>query len=384
MLHTLLVGLGRSGRELHLPVLRRLRQDAGTGFGNAAPHALFAAATPLGYDLIPLPEGQSVPGLTTVPTLAEARARLDPKTTVIHLCTPPGQRAEVLRDLAELGFSQFLVEKPLGVDSEAVAETRAVRDAYGLRLAVVAPWLHSTLTDRLRRTVRSGRLGELRRITVHQRKPRLRRSLSTPSHPTAFDVELPHSVGVALRLAGGGKITEATWTDATSGDRVVPRMGTAALTLAHDEGATTRIVTDLVSPVRERSIVLDFDAGQAVGHYPISGDDNYAQLRVTPIGLPEEHEVFQDDALDACLLRAYRGFAEHADFTSDFELQAQVVELLESAKQHAAAAEPVTANAVTASAVTASADTAERAVDERRAEAGEQVTSTKNGSIHVG
>lgn len=372
MLHTLLVGLGRSGRELHLPVLRRLRQDAGAGGDDTAADPVFAAAPPLGYDVVPLPPGQVVPGLTTVPTLARARAELDPKTTVVHVCTPPAQRAEVLRDLAELGFTQFLVEKPLGVDGDAVAETRAVRDAYGLRLAVVAPWLHSTLTDRLRHTVASGRLGQLRRITVHQRKPRLRRSLSTPSHPTAFDVELPHSVGVALRLAGGGRITEASWSDAVSGERVVPRMGTAALTLLHEAGATTRIVSDLVSPVRERSIVLDFDAGQAIGHYPISGDDNYAHLRVVPIGLPEEHEVFQDDALDACLLDAYRGFAAHTDFTADFELQAQVVQLLESAKQHAAAAERGTAPAT------------DPVVAPGRPTAGEQVTSEKNGSIHVG
>lgn len=377
MLHTLLVGLGRSGRELHLPVLRRLRQDAGAGCDNAGcdnAATVFAAAPPVGFDLAPLPAGQATPGLVTVDTLAEARARLDPRTTVVHLCTPPGHRAEVLRDLAELGFTRFLVEKPLGVDGEAVAETRAVRDAYGLRLAVVAPWLHSTLTARLSETVRSGRLGALRRITVRQHKPRLRRSLSTPSHPTAFDVELPHSVGVALRLAGGGTVTDAAWSDATCGDRVVPRMGTAELTLAHDAGATTRIVSDLVSPVRERSMVLDFDAGRAIGHYPVSGEDNFAHLRVTPIGLPEEYEVFQDDALDACILDTYRGFAAHTDFTADFELQAQVVRLLESAKQHAAAAE-------SGSAPTAAGPAA---AHERPAAAGEQVTSTKNGSIHVG
>ncbi|MEV8476110.1 hypothetical protein [Streptomyces sp. NPDC051173] len=329
MLHTLLVGLGRSGRELHLPVLRRLREEAAA----TGARSLFAPDDPLGYDILPT---APVPGLLTVPSLAQARARLDPAVTVVHLCSPPTERVEVLRELARLGFRSFLVEKPIGTDSAVVDAMRLLRHEYGLRLAVVAPWLHSTLTERLERLVRSGSLGRLRHITVHQHKPRLRRSLSTPSHPTAFDVELPHSVGVVLRLAGAGRVTTASCTDARVGGAVVPRMGTAGLTLEHTGGAVSRISTDLASPLRERRIVLGFDAGTAVGHYPVSGEDSYAHLRVTPIGLPEQYEIFPDEALDACLLQTYRGFAEGADFAADFALQAGVVEALDQAKNHVA------------------------------------------------
>ncbi|MFE6780235.1 hypothetical protein [Streptomyces sp. NPDC057702] len=378
MLHTLLVGLGRSGRELHLPVLRRLRQDAGVGDGHAPADSVFAADVPVGYDLTARPDDAPVPGLTTVSSLSQARAQLDPSTTVVHVCTPPDHRAQVLRDLAELGFVQFLVEKPIGVDSEVVGDIRAVRDAYGLRLAVVAPWLHSTLTARLHTLVRSGDLGALRRITVHQHKPRLRRTLSTPSHPTAFDVELPHSVGVALRLAGAGQVTEAAWSDAVAGDRVVPRMGSAELTLVHDAGTTTRIVSDLTSPVRERSITLDFDAGQVEGHYPLSGEDNYAHLRVRPTGRPETYELFPEDALDACLLATYRGFVEHTDLTADFELQAQVVRVLESAKRRATEAERGTGPGA------APTQAGPAPAHQRPAAAGDQPTTERNGSIHVG
>ncbi|TVL91755.1 oxidoreductase [Streptomyces sp. SAJ15] len=328
MLHTLLVGLGRSGRELHLPVLHKLRQTTAAGDP-------FAPEPPLGYDI--RPAGEPVPGLVTVDSSAAARARLDPARTVVHLCTPPDQRVEVLRELAGLGFRRFLVEKPIGTDGAAVEAMRRLRDERGLALAVVAPWLHSTLTERLGRLVRSGSLGGLRRITVHQRKPRLRRSLSTPSHPSAFDVELPHSVGVALRLAGAGRVEAASWTDARAGTSVVPRMGTAQLTLRHEADVISEIDTDLTSPLRERSITLEFDAGTAVGHYPVSGEDPYAHLRVRPIGLPQTHEVFPDEALDACLLHVYRGFAAGADVTADFALQAEVVAVLERAKEQAAA-----------------------------------------------
>ncbi|MBC2878820.1 MULTISPECIES: Gfo/Idh/MocA family oxidoreductase [Streptomyces] len=333
MFHTLLIGLGRSGRELHLPVLRRLRADRGTA--GAGDTCVFAPDDPLGYDIRPAAR-RAEPGLRTVGSLAGARDRLDPATTVVHLCSPPTERTELLRDIAGLGFRRFLVEKPIGVDTVVVEELRTLRDSYGLQLAVVAPWLHSTLTERLDGLVRSGSLGHLRRIDIRQHKPRLHRSLHTPSHPTAFDVELPHSVGVVLRLAGAARVTGATCTDARVGDTVVPRMGSAAVTLDHDSGVTSRIATDLASPLRERRIDLVFDAGTAVGHYPVGSDDLYAHLRVTPIGLPERYEIFPDAALDACILHAYRGFRQGADRHAEFTLQAQVVEVLEQAKRHAA------------------------------------------------
>ncbi|MBH5334934.1 Gfo/Idh/MocA family oxidoreductase [Streptomyces pactum] len=331
MLHTLLVGLGRSGRELHLPVLRRLRLEDTAGAG-----ALFASDAPLGYD-IARPAAGAAPGPVTVASPEDARERLDPGATVVHVCTPPTARAQVVTEFAELGFRNFLVEKPIGTGTAAVEALRQVRDRYRLRLAVVAPWLHSTLTARLERLVTTGDLGALRRITVHQRKPRLRRSLADTGHPSAFDVEMPHSVGVALRLAGAGRVHRAHWTDARAGTAVAPRMGTAELTIRHERGTVSRIATDLVSPVRERSIVLDFEAGTVVGHYPVGGEDPYAQLRITPDAGPEEHDIFLDEALDACLLQVYRDFAGGAGFTADFELQARVVEVLEAAKHRAAA-----------------------------------------------
>ncbi|WP_229322651.1 hypothetical protein [Streptomyces sp. UNOC14_S4] len=265
-------------------------------------------------------------------SLAAARAELDPDTTVVHLCTPPDSRAGTLLELAELGFRFFLLEKPMGTGSAVVEELRGIRDAYGLRLAVVAPWLHSTLTLRLVELVDAGELGELRSITVRQFKPRLTRTFATPSHPTAFDVEPPHSVGVALRLAGPGRVTGASWTDARTGRRVVRHMGSARLTIEHDGGVGTTITSDLTSPINERSIRLEFAAGTVTGHYPTSGMDSYAQLRTDVPGVGAGRELFHDEALTACVLQVYRDFATGADRRSDFELQAQVVALLTSAK----------------------------------------------------
>ncbi|UED85445.1 hypothetical protein [Streptomyces profundus] len=338
MLQTLVVGLGRSGRGLHLPVLTRLRERALP----AADADLFAAGPPLGYDPLPLPEGTAPRGLTRVASLAEARERLDVARTVVHLCTPPTERVDLLAELIGLGFRSFVVEKPLGTGSAVVDHIRALRDAHGIALVVVAPWLSSTLTQRMSETVRTGSLGQLRRVTVRQRKPRLRRSLTTPSHPTVFDVEPPHAVGVALRLAGDARVVDASWTHARADGRVVPRMGTSTLLLRHESGVVSELSCDLTSPVRERSFTLDFEGGTLVGHYPISEDDHYAHLSVAADGRPATAEVFEDDALSACLLRAYRGLASATDLSADFELQARVVAVLEEAKELSRAEEPGT------------------------------------------
>lgn len=325
LLQTLIVGLGRSGTGLHLPVLRKLRQGSGEG-------GLFAPELPVGYDSSPTPAHAAPQGLRTLPSLEAAGRLLDPERTLVHVCTPPDARAEVLRDLAGLGFRSFLVEKPLGADTVEAEAIRRVRDTCGLHIAVVAPWLHSTLTRRLHHLVESGLLGALRSIAIRQNKPRLGRTLAVPSHPSAFDVEPPHALGVALRLAGPASLQDASWTDARIGDTVARRMGSATLRLQHDGGSTTIITSDLVSPVRERSIRLEFSGGVVTGHYPLSGDDSYAQLSIKETGRPERQDIFYDEALTACVLDAYRGVAGSVDPSAEFDLQTQVVSLLTEAK----------------------------------------------------
>ncbi|AKH82327.1 hypothetical protein AA958_08905 [Streptomyces sp. CNQ-509] len=327
MLRTFIVGLGRSGRELHLPVLLRLRRR----FPD-----LFSASPPLGYDTGPAGGPDDDAEIETVGSLAAARLRLDPAATLVHVCTPPGERAGVLAALGELGFVNVLVEKPLADTAEALAELAAVREKYGLRMAVVAPWLHSTLTERLADLVESGRFGPLRHIGIRQHKPRIHRTLNSAGHRTAFDVEPPHAVGVALRLAGDADVTGAALTDVDVGGRRVPGMGGAELTLRHHSGVVSRLECDLTSPRRERRIELDFASGRVVGHYPVGSEDHYAHLTASPVDGPPAESVFPDLALDACLLDAYRHLAgddpDEAVLDARVRRQMQVVRLLDAAK----------------------------------------------------
>jgi predicted dehydrogenase len=325
MLRTLLVGFGRAGSGLHWKVLRRLRSSA-EGAG------LFSPEPPVVWDMGDVWSAARHEPLVVAKSLTHAARIADPGSTIVHLCVPPNARPAALRDVAALGFRRILAEKPLAPDTAGVRAVERIRAEHGLRLMTVSHWLQSALTRRLAQLVDSADLGQLRRIGIAQRKPRLSRTLRDEGHPTAFDVELPHSVGLVLHLAGDADIAEAACTDLRVGDRVVPGMGTARLVLDHHSGPVTEIFSDLTSPVRERRVELIFDDGRVVGHFPASEDDHYAHI--TESGRRgQTSTVLFDEALGSFLLRAYQRFATGDDLDADFALAVRVVELLDAGKQ---------------------------------------------------
>lgn len=223
---------------------------------------------------------------------------------MVHVCTPPDGRLDLLTELADLGFTRIIAEKPLAADEQQRAGIAELRERRGLRIAVVAHWLESALTARLRAIIASGELGSLSTMSFRQDKPRFQRSAATTGHPTAFDVEIPHSLGVALDLAGPAEVVEARRADMDLPGRRIPGMGGVVLELRHAGGTSTHLRSDLTSPVQRRSVELTFTGGRVVGHYPIGENDHHAQL----INADGRVEVLPDDALTAFVLRAYRQF----------------------------------------------------------------------------
>ncbi|GLZ31840.1 hypothetical protein Lesp02_40280 [Lentzea sp. NBRC 105346] len=327
-MRTLVVGLGRAGAGLHIPVLSRAR---------AAGTQLFGDEPVVACDPRRLPARRA--GLVTTQTLAQAAALVDPGDTVAHVCTPPSVRTEVITELARLGFNRIVVEKPLAADTDDLARIIRLRRKHALHIEVVEPWLASTLTARLTDLVRNGTMGEVRSIAIVQNKPRFRRSLTAPGHPTAFDVELPHGVGLALRLAGNARVTHAAGYDLRVGDAVVARMGGAHIGLRHNAGARTEITSDLTAPVRERRITIRFDEGTATGHYAVSDDDDHSQLTVVRGG-HAERVVLRDDSLTEWMIQAYRNFRLGGERGAlSFGFATEVVQILSVGKN--ISAEPV-------------------------------------------
>ncbi|MBE1532818.1 Gfo/Idh/MocA family oxidoreductase [Actinomadura algeriensis] len=315
--------MGRAGHRLHLPSLAKVRE--------AAP-GLLAPAPIVAFD--PFRPPVAAEGVVTVGSLEAAARRHPPARTVVHLCTPPHVRAAMLDRLAGLGYRTIIVEKPLAVDLIGLAAVARIRRRWNLHLTVATHWLDSALTRRLRTAVTGGRHGNLRSIRVVQNKPRFALGAGARTHPTAFDVEVPHALAVALDLAGNARIADASSDDLVIGDRTIPRLGRARLHLTHRSGVRTEIDSDLTSPVRERRITLDFDDGLLIGHYPCSDADHTAQLRAVRPGGETSWTVFDDDALPAFLHKTYERYAAPAPAPNDtLSLQVDVVRLLTEAKR---------------------------------------------------
>ncbi|WP_263165014.1 Gfo/Idh/MocA family oxidoreductase [Streptomyces sp. SCSIO ZS0520] len=342
MLNTFIVGGGRAGLGLHWQVLRKLRDRPDTA-------DLWAPGQPVVWDVQDISERARSEGLVAARSLEHAATLADPAETVVHLCTPPIGRFDILRELADLGYTRIIVEKPMTVGVTGLDAIDTLARVRGLRLRVVSPWLASALTHELTAQVRRGSLGALRSLSFTQSKPRWSRTLRSHDHGTAFDVELPHSIGVALRLAGDARVVAASVTDMRIGEQVIPRMGAARLTLRHQGGVTTEFHSDLTSPIRERRIGLRFDGGQAEGHYPISDVDHHASLTVqegTGAAAAAAPRLLFDDALTRYIEGAYRDYATGADRTSDdYAIARRVVQLLQDARLMASASLPETDSA---------------------------------------
>ncbi|MGW3659756.1 Gfo/Idh/MocA family oxidoreductase [Streptomyces sp. NPDC005151] len=337
MLNTFIVGGGRAGLGLHWPVLRKLRERP----ENAD---LWAPEPPVVWDLQGIQDRARSEGLVVAHSPAHAATLADPARTVVHLCTPPTGRFDILRELADLGYTRLVIEKPMTVGVTGLRDIDTLARVCGLRLRVVSPWLASALTHELTTLVRSGSLGALCSLSFTQFKPRWSRTLRSHDHGTAFDVELPHSIGVALRLAGDARVVAADITDMRIGERVIPCMGTARLTLRHHGGVTTEFFSDLTSPIRERRVALSFASGRAVGHYPISDMDHHANLTVgegpdsTTVATPR---LLFDDALTRYMEQVYRDYAADTDqMSDDYAIARRVVQLLDDARHMASSSQP--------------------------------------------
>ncbi len=291
------VGYGRAGRDQHHTGLHRIgRREI----------------------VVVDPRPVAAPGVTWLPTVADALARVDLDRAVFHVTTSVAVRHAVVGRLAAAGARNVLWERPV---TPTVIGGRT-------RIVPVGVWLSSAVTRRVDEAIGDGAIGEVRSIRMEWMTPRVTRAVP------ATDVELPHQLLLALHLGGGpGEQADAlTWGMPMPDGTELPGAGGVDVTLRQPNRVTTRLMSDLTRPVRLRRLRVTGTGGTLVAHYPAGADDRTGQV-ILP---GRERELIPDLPVARFLAAAYAYFAgDGPPPPGDLALHVRVAELVEEATLHA-------------------------------------------------
>lgn len=350
-LGAVIVGLGRAGLGLHIPVLEKIlrNRSADSPFGavvglvdpvgGGIGRALHRLEYEYGYDPRPIRFATSLAELTGV----------DPNQAVVHICTPADDHASTLRAATDAGFRRIIVEKPCAANTAEVDEMRRIADRTGASIGVVNPYLYSRSVARCRDKIQEvGRPPHY--LEFEMSKPRITPTLAGRSKPeSVMDVELPHQIATALHLTGASsyrllraEVRHMHYREMdTEPCQVVPNMGIGVVVLELDECVAV-LVSSLDALTRTRVLKLRFPNTEHIEAFlPVTGDDHISVImeysgRNTD-GSTEQTRVekLPDDMLARCLFDMYSRFATDSPQLSDLTFNRKVIDVMDKAKAFA-------------------------------------------------
>ncbi|WP_420128232.1 Gfo/Idh/MocA family protein [Longimicrobium sp.] len=350
-LDAVIVGLGRAGLGLHMPILEKIRRGgAGASpFGavvgvidsveTGARRALHRLEYDYGYDPDRVRSGTSFADLTGV----------DPENTVVHICTPADDHASALRAATDAGFRRIIVEKPCASNTADVDEMQRIADRTGASIAVINPYLYSrsvaSCKDKIQQVGRRPHY-----LEFEMSKPRVAPTLAGRSKPeSVMDVELPHQIATALYLADASEyrvlraeVRHMHYREAdTEPCQVVRNMGVGIIVLELD-GCIAVLVSYLDALTRTRELKLRFPNTEHIEAFlPVTGDDHTSVVIEysghNSDGSMEQTRVAKlpDDMLTRCLFDMYSRFITDTPQLSDLAFNRKVVDVMDKAKTFA-------------------------------------------------
>lgn len=333
MLHSIILGFGHCGRNLHLASLRSLHRQ---GCLPGVDATITVVDPELGSGF--------VDGLVMQRCLPVASA-LKGRAGVVHICTPPALHLRHVREALMAGFRYIIIEKPMVMNLAEAEALRSMEQQYGAQILVVSVWSHSQLVPRLTRWLEVSEQ-PLRSVHIIHNKPRFSRSF-TRSSEHLFDIEMPHQVSLALLFAGGpASRFHAHTEDLRVEGKLRLAMKAGSIGWHDEQGIEVLLESDLSSPIRQRSVRLQLESGECCeGFFPVGADDSYAQLRCdTAHSGSTGYQVFADEPLTTCVGEYYCYFGNHLQGhcgdmprSGTVAFNQQVVELLEQARGVASA-----------------------------------------------
>jgi predicted dehydrogenase len=350
-LGAVVVGLGRAGLGLHIPVLEKIRHDnaAASPFGAVVGLVdSVEAGTRRGLHRLEYDYGYD-PGRVGCATSLAGLKDVDPDHTIVHICTPADDHVSALREATEVGFRRIIVEKPCASNTAEVDEMRRIADRTGASIAVINPYLYSRSVASCKDKIQQvGRLPHY--LEFEMSKPRITPTLAGRSRPeSVMDVELPHQIATALHLTGASQyrvlraeVRHMHYREMdTEPCRVVPNMGVGIVVLELDECIAV-LVSSLDALTRTRVLKLRFPNLEHVEAFlPVTGDDHtsvvieYTGLNTD--GSTEQQRVAKlpDNMLARCLFDMYLRFITDSPQISDLTFNRKVIDVMDKAKTFA-------------------------------------------------
>lgn len=350
-LDAVVVGLGRAGMGLHVPVLEKIRHDsaAASPFGavvglvDAVEAGARRALHRLEYDY-----GYDPRGVRCATSLADLTG-VDPENTVVHICTPAHDHVSALRAATEAGFRRIIVEKPCAANTADVDEMRRIADRTGAGIAVINPYLYSrsvaSCKDKIRQVGQQPHY-----LEFEMSKPRITPTLAGRSRPeSVMDVELPHQIAAALHLTEASRyrvlraeVRHMHYREEESEVcQVVRNMGVGILVLELDQCIAV-LISSLDALTRTRVLKLRFPNTDHIEAFlPVTGDDHTSVVMEysghNTDGSIEQTRVAKlpDDMLARCLFDMYSRFATGSPQLSDLAFNRKVVDVMDRAKTFA-------------------------------------------------
>jgi predicted dehydrogenase len=350
-LGAVVVGLGRAGMGLHIPVLEKIRRDGASAspFGAVVglvdaveagtKRALHRLEYDYGYDPRRVSCATSLAGLTGI----------DPDNTIVHICTPADDHAAALRAATEAGFRRIIVEKPCASNTADVDEMRRIADRTGASIAVINPYLYSrSVASCKEKILQQGRPPHY--LEFEMSKPRTAPTLAGRSKPeSVMDVELPHQIATALYLTEASRyrvlraeVRHMHYREVdTEPCQVVRNMGLGIIVLELDECIAV-LVSYLDALTRTRELKLRFPNTEHIEAFlPVTGDDHTSVIVEysghNSDGSSEQTRVAKlpDDMLARCLFDMYTRFITDTPQLSDLTFNRKVIDVMDKAKTFA-------------------------------------------------
>jgi predicted dehydrogenase len=350
-LGAVVVGLGRAGLGLHVPVLEKIRHDsaAASPFGavvglvdtleGGIRRALHRLEYDYGYDPRRVSCATSLAGLTGV----------DPDHTIVHICTPADDHASALRAATEAGFRRIIVEKPCAANTADVDEMQRIADRTGASIAVINPYLYSRSVASCKAKIRQ--VGQQPHyLEFEMSKPRTTPTLLGRSRPeSVMDVELPHQIATALHITEASRyrvlraeVRHMHYREMdTDVCQVVRNMGVGIVVLELDQCIAV-LVSSLDALTRTRELKLRFPNSEHIEAFlPVTGDDHTSVIMEysghNTDGSIEQTRVAKlpDDMLARCLFDMYSRFVTDSPQLSDLTFNRKVVDVMDKAKTFA-------------------------------------------------